>query len=833
MKKIELLAPAASYEGMKAVINAGADAVYMGGSKFGARAYAENFDKDLLIEAIRYAHLHNVKVHLTVNTILKQDEIENELYDYILPYYEAGIDAVIVQDLGVLAYIDTHFPGLEKHMSTQTTITSSECMSIIKRYSVNRIVLARELSLMEIEEIKRNTGVEVETFVHGALCYSYSGQCLMSSMIGERSGNRGRCAQPCRKKYRLYRDNEEIGNEKYLLSPKDMCGLANIQELISIGVDSLKIEGRMKKPEYAATIVSVYRKYIDLFYSLGYSEYIKYIKNNSTEFQNDIINMQDIYNRGGFTKGYFNQHNGKDMMSVNLPSHQGVMVGNVIDVNKRSCSIKLSKDINRQDVLLIRDRDTLDEQSTYEFTIKDSHNRGEIIQTNYLKGLHLNKGQLVYRIKNNELINYIKKSYLEENRRVQLCLEIYLFKNKSALVKAKIYDKIFEYEFDEVTEAKNRPISSENVIKQFSKLNDTPFVIDKINVEMDNDIFVPIKVLNDMRRYVVNNIIVDYNKTYLLKRLDNMVDNKKVVMANNTNISNDSVNNNENIFKDVENSKKTLDVLVSNRKQLESVIECKNIDNIYLELDAFKLDRLKECIELLVQSNRNIYLALPRILRNNGMDLLKNNYSSILNTREISGYLVRNIEGINLVKKYGNNKARIICDNNLYVANNYAKNAWLEQGADMVGISLELSKEEMTQLEKDRCQLLIYGKPIVMVTAGCVKKTNDFCNCRDENLIMKDSYGECYTVRNVCNYCYNIIYNSQAINIIKDAIDENICNNHRIDFIDENENEIKNILDYYFCNIGNKNDLELKNKSSEYNNYDRDVFKGHFARKTL
>lgn len=826
MKKIELLAPAASFEGMKAVINAGADAVYIGGEKFGARAYADNLDKDLLIEAIRYAHLHNVKVHLTVNTILKQDEIENELYDYILPYYNAGIDAVIVQDMGVLEYLHTYFPKLEKHMSTQTTITSSECLSIINKYDINRIVLARELSILEIEEIKRNTGVEIETFIHGALCYSYSGQCLMSSMIGDRSGNRGRCAQPCRKKYRLFKDNVEIGKEKYLLSPKDMCGLANIQELISIGVDSLKIEGRMKKPEYAATIVSVYRKYIDLFYSLGYSEYIKYIKNNSAEFQNDIIRMQDIYCRGGFTKGYFNQHNDKDMMSVNLPSHQGVMVGKVIEVSNRNCGIKLNRNINRQDVLLIRDKENVDIKSSYEFTVKESHNNGEIIKTNYLKGLHLKKGQLVYRIKNNELIDYIGKKYLEDNKRVKLCMNIILQKDRCAKVRVELYDKIFEYEFEKVNEANNRPITEENVIKQFSKLNNTPFVIEKISVEMDNDIFVPIKSLNDMRRYVVENVIVDYNEAYLLSRHDKIVDNKEVIVSSNIaethelDSVDENTHNNEVDNKKGNNSKKTtLGVLVSNMEQLSIITDYIDIDDIYLELDAFKLEELKDCIRKVKQSNYNVVIALPRIFRSSGTEIFKDNYIDILNMNEISGYLVRNIEGINLVKKYGNNKAKIICDNNLYVANNYAKNAWIEQGADIVGISLELSKDEVKQLDTSNCQLLIYGKPVVMVTAGCVKKTNDVCNCLDERLQIIDSYGESYTVRNVCNYCYNLIYNSKSINIVEDILDENICENYRIDFTDEGANEIKDVMNLYVTG---------KNRTSVRND-----FSGHYFRKTL
>ena len=828
MKKIELLAPAASFDGRKAVIDAGADAVYMGGDKFGARAYADNFNKDDLIEAIRYAHLHNVKVHLTVNTILKENEINNDLYNYILPFYEAGLDAVIVQDMGVLEYINEHFPGLEKHMSTQTTITSSKCISIINKYNINRIVLARELSLEEIEEIKRETNVEVETFIHGALCYCYSGQCLLSSMIGDRSGNRGRCAQPCRKKYELYRDNDCIGNEQYLLSPKDMCGLREIHNLINIGVDSLKIEGRMKKPEYAATIVSIYRKYIDLYYKLGCGEYIKYIKSYEDEVQKDIIKMQDVYNRGGFTDGYFNKHNGREMMSVNLPSHQGVLVGKVIDVNSRKCSIYLENDVNSQDVLLIRDIDQVNPNRSYEFTIKDSYRKGNVIETNYLKGVKLQKGQVVYRVKNNSLINLINSEYIEKNKRVPISLQVIIKKDENCIVIAKLYDNAYKYEFDKPYIAENRPITKENIIKQFSKLNDTPFVLEQIDVDIDNDIFITIKILNEMRRNVIQNVIIDYNNTFLVNRVANKVDNKEVARG---------LNNNTNNF-----SKKdaTLDIIVNNYKQLKSVINYitkNNYENkvcVFLEMDSFKKEALQSAISMLAMVNIDVGIALPRIIRSKDIIFIENNYKDILQNDIIVKYLIRNIEGINIAKKYIdakvnakeikkdlNKKNVIVGDNNLYIANNESKKAWMKQGIDIVGISLELDKNEINMLDKSNCQMFIYGKPVVMVSAGCVKKTNNMCNNRDEILKMKDSYGEVYSVRNVCNYCYNLIYNSKAINIIDDVINENICSNYRIDFIDENEDIIQNVLEKIFGDHKMINELDNR------------VFKGHFLKRTL
>lgn len=308
----ELLAPAGSLEGLKAVITAGADAVYIGGSRFGARAYADNPDEDSLIEGIEFAHLRGKKVYMTVNTLLKENELTG-LYDYMLPYYRHGVDAVLVQDFGVLSFLHEHFPDLPLHASTQMTITGPKSANRLKKYGVTRIVPARELSLEELKELKDKTGLEVEIFIHGALCVCYSGQCLYSSMIGGRSGNRGRCAQPCRLLYLMddttgYDGKETIVNRKearHFISPKDLCGIDELPELVGAGMDSLKIEGRMKKPEYAAGVVSIYRKYLDRLKS----------GKDAAVSRKDHRMLYDLYNRSGFTKGYFHQYNGPEMMA--------------------------------------------------------------------------------------------------------------------------------------------------------------------------------------------------------------------------------------------------------------------------------------------------------------------------------------------------------------------------------------------------------------------------------------------------------------------------------------------------------------------------------------
>lgn len=303
-KQVELLAPCGNYESFLAAVNAGADAVYLGGRQFGARAYAENFSEEELIGVIRQAHLFGVRVYLTVNTLLKEREL-SELYGYIGPLYEAGLDGVIVQDMGVLAFIKRNFPGLKLHASTQMTITGVYGAAFLKSLGCERIVPARELSLLEIREIREKVSVEIETFIHGSMCYCYSGQCLMSSMIGGRSGNRGRCAQPCRLPYRTG------GKEGYYLSLKDMNTLEHIPELIEAGIDSFKIEGRMKRAEYVAGVVSVYRKYIDEYYRVA---------GGNVSPQDKRI-LSSLYIRSETGSGYYQRSRGREMLTLQRPGY--------------------------------------------------------------------------------------------------------------------------------------------------------------------------------------------------------------------------------------------------------------------------------------------------------------------------------------------------------------------------------------------------------------------------------------------------------------------------------------------------------------------------------
>lgn len=366
MKKVELLAPAGNYESFTGAINAGADAVYLGGEKFGARAYADNFTEEEIVNAIRYAHLFDRKVYLTVNTLVKETEFDG-LVPYLKPFYEAGLDGVIVQDIGVFRIIRENFPKLELHVSTQMTVTGSYGAKMLKEMGAVRIVPARELSLEEIRALKKETGLELETFIHGAMCYCYSGQCLFSSILGGRSGNRGRCAQPCRLPYQVEGVSKKRA-ECYPLSLKDMCSIAFLPRLIEAGIDSFKIEGRMKKPEYAAGVTAIYRKYIDLYYEKGADAYRVSAK--------DMEQLSSLYIRSDIQDGYYFKHNGAEMVTLHSPAYNGSDEKLLEYIRRQYLENGLKKEIQMQAVLEVGKEALLTLKSdAAEVTVK-----GEMVQ---------------------------------------------------------------------------------------------------------------------------------------------------------------------------------------------------------------------------------------------------------------------------------------------------------------------------------------------------------------------------------------------------------------------------------------------------------------------
>lgn len=486
MKKTELLSPAGNFDCLKAAVNNGADAVYLGGNSFSARAFADNFSDDEIVEAIKYAHLRNVKVYITLNTLLTETELENA-YVKAKFYYENNVDAILVQDLGLFYRLRKDFPDLELHASTQMHIHNLQGVKNAKKLGFKRVVIARESDHELIKECCKQ-GIEVETFVHGAICVSYSGQCLMSSVTKGRSANKGMCAQCCRLKYRLYKDGKQVKTDtEYLLSPKDMCLANDVPELIKDGVSSFKIEGRMKSPAYVGYVTRIYREAIDAYYS-G-EEYIL--------SKEKLNNMRLLFNRG-FTNSYY-QNDNSNIFNNSRPNHIGVEIGEVVRINGNHVFIKLNKDINQFDGIRV---------------INKINDTGLILNMLIVDGLLVNsaKPSQIIEIELNDKVeigdivvktlDYKLEKEISEipEKKIQINLNIKALPNSNMVVKAKVDDKEFVYDSKVIVDhAIKQPINKQNIIDSFKSVDDHPYHISDINIEIDNS-FISLKVINDIRR---------------------------------------------------------------------------------------------------------------------------------------------------------------------------------------------------------------------------------------------------------------------------------------------------------------------------------------------
>jgi len=490
--QVEVLAPAGSLDIMKAVVAAGADAIYLGGNMFGARAFANNFNDEELICAIEYAHLFGRKVYLTVNTLLKSREIENSLIEYLIPFYEAGLDAVIVQDMGVFNLIRKHFPDMDIHASTQMTQTGVYGSRLLKELGATRIVTSREMNLQEIKQLHERLDVEIESFVHGALCYCYSGQCLLSSFNGGRSGNRGRCAQPCRMPYDVYDNGEKINNRNnsYALSPKDMCALQILPDVIESGVYSLKIEGRMKNVTYAAMVTHIYRKYVDMYLERG--------RKGFKVDKKDIDDLSDIYNRGAFTTGYYDSVKGKKMMSLGRPNHMGTECLKVVSNKAGRITFKALKNVNRGDVFEI------DKEHSFESGADVA--AGQTLVVNLPKKYPLYEGRIVNRMNNAKIKAYVADNYVGITPKLHVDMRLVVRKNENISLTV-MYDGIEKTCTGEiVTEAQSRPASEEELVKNLKKTGDTCFVVEDAEVQLDDGVFVPVGWIKELRRNVLEQL---------------------------------------------------------------------------------------------------------------------------------------------------------------------------------------------------------------------------------------------------------------------------------------------------------------------------------------
>ena len=497
--RVEILAPAGSMECLKAAIAAGADAVYTGGALFGARAYAHNLTEEELLEAIDYVHLHGRRLYLTVNTLIKDREMEKQMYDYLLPYYRQGLDAVIVQDIGLFRFIRKHFPDLPIHASTQMTLTGVDGAKFLEKEGAQRIVTSRELSMAEVKKIADETELEIESFVHGALCYCYSGQCLFSSFIGGRSGNRGQCAQPCRLLYRT----PEAKRPQYLLSLKDICTLELIPEMIESGIYSFKIEGRMKKPEYAAAVAFQYRKYADLY--LKYYEECPaeedpaaYAMKKYRVREEDRQMLLDLYNRGGFHTGYYHTQNGREMISLNRPNHAGVPAVKVLAKKGRNVTAKALTDLYPQDIIELPMRKGREKADNY--TCKDAVRKGMNVQIPVFADTPFKRDEIWMRTRNSTLIDTLHEEFVNGKIKERICGTFRLYPQETATLTVKCRDAEITVAGEKAQEALSQPMSRERIEKQLRKTGNTEFEFSFLKVEIGEKVFLPMQSLNELRR---------------------------------------------------------------------------------------------------------------------------------------------------------------------------------------------------------------------------------------------------------------------------------------------------------------------------------------------
>lgn len=805
--QIEILAPAGSYECFRAAMNAGADAVYAAGARFGARAYADNFTQEELIQAIREAHVYGKRFYLTVNTLLKDSEMD-ELYDYLAPLYEKGLDAVIVQDPGVFSFIREHFPGMDLHASTQMTLTNALGAQLLEQQGAARVVPARELSLQEVQKIHETTDLEIECFVHGALCYCYSGQCLLSSMIGGRSGNRGQCAQPCRLPYTVN------GKKQYFMSLKDICTLELIPEMIEAGIDSFKIEGRMKKPEYVAGVTSMYRKYTDL--------YLKHGKEGYHVSERDREQLMDLYNRGNSDTGYYVRHNGKDMLALDRPNHAGVPAVRVLSQKGREVTGAALTDLHAQDVLELGG-------GKNNYTLGSPVKKGKTLSFLVPKGFRLAKDSVISRIRNEQLIQRIHTDYLSDRKQVPVDGFLYLNVNEPAQLTLCCRDFAYTaYSELPAVQAEKRPLEEERVRTQLQKTGESMFYFDTLEISMSGDVFLPMQQLNTLRRAALDGleemIAVGQYRTLesdgIRRSITAVTEEKEIVGS-----SNGFEPQNEQVKADFgyKTAKKEFSVLVETEEQLDTILKYikkvlimdqtdnekgtgssaskMQITRLYPDFrlcgESFKNDHFKAEFQQLQENGIEIYPVMPSIFRENAVTYFENQKEQF-SSYPMDGVLIRNYETYEFLRQHGFDK-KIITDHNLYIFNQEGKAFWSKLGADEFTAPVELNGRELEVLGISQAELIVYGAFPVMVSAQCIRNTSSGCTKTPGVLSVQDRMQQKYPVKNFCDFCYNIMYYESPVCLAQEQeqIETLSPKRLRLQFTTEEKEATESVLDLF------------------------------------
>lgn len=804
MKKIELLSPVGDFECLKAAVQNGANSVYFGAANFNARASAANFDLTNLKEAIAYAKLRGVNTHLTLNTLIKDTEFEDAVL-LAKKAYEFGIDAIIVQDLGLARFLIKTFPDLPIHASTQMTVHNLEGALEAQKLGFKRVVLSRELSLEEIQYICSNTNVEIETFIHGALCISYSGQCLFSSMIGGRSGNRGKCAGPCRLPYELsgtlpsssQNQTSKTNNSKsevstiskgYLLSTKDLCGLEFLPKLIDAGVMCFKIEGRMKTPEYVATVTRIYRKYIDL--ALSNKPYIIDEK--------DVKDLMQVFNRGGFSTGHLDSKANTSLVFPEKSNNMGIYIGNIANLkpNKGHVFINLTDNVSIGDTIEFEKEST--KYTVSELMIKNKNIttgfKKQLVEVGRMKG-NLHIGDKVYKTNSKELSTSSYLSYQEEHKKIDLSACITLKKNSPILLSVStlsntnpIFDDISVSLSSDIlpVEAKSQPLDKNRVKSQLNKTKDTIFTFKDIDVILDDNLFLPsIKVLNELRRNALDEILLIANSRILR--------NSPTLPILNT-----STHNNN------KKDKKEISILLNILDENKNYNDLKNVNNVYIPLKYFGNKKYENIIKNICE-NFNAYIYLPTIIKSNYTNLLHNVIDNSIETFKVSGFVVSNISNGDFIYKMKNkykDRFKFIGNYTLNIYNNKSIQEWKELGINRLTVSPELDKSTIDNILNNSSveqELIVYGRTPLMSMNYCLLGKTNKCyptcgtQCKSNTkYYLKDRLGFLFPILPDSIQTVSTLYNSKITSICpKDFVN---ATSYRIDILGETIDDINNII---------------------------------------
>lgn len=727
--KVELLAPVGKIENAYAAVENGADAIFFGGNSFNARVNADNFDYVQMKELINYCKLRGVKTYVTVNTLVRENELV-QVYQLLKELQNLGIDAIIVQDLGIVNMVRKYFSNLKMHASTQLSAHSYEDVLFLKENGMSRVVLARELSLAEIIKIKKEVDIEIETFVHGALCFSYSGQCLLSSVIGDRSGNRGSCAQPCRMMYSLYKNNECIADDMHLLSSKDICTLEILPDLIKAGIDSFKIEGRMKSAEYVAGVVGTYRKYLDnVSYAVD---------------QMDIDNLKAIFNRGNFSTGYYKQKPGVEMMSQISPKNIGLKIGKVIKYDKKTkmASIYTKYDLNKGDGIEVWN-------SGKHVGIglnKDYKKNGEF-------GIKLDYAQPeaeVYITKKHNLIKSLRKTYEKQTRKRKIDAYFLGRIGKPIALSLTCQNIKIQVFGEPLEEAINAPIAKVQIEEKLRKLGNTPFEIESIEINLDENVFLSIAKMNDLKRIAVEKLMAAIVKV-------------------------DAIEVKEYVPVATEEISAKVAVQVSTKEQLEAVLEFEKIDTIYYPFD-YKFDKCVVVIELVRNVGKKIVVVLPQIMSSELLEKYKGDLLELAATYEVS-FLCKTLGQVNLLSRLG---IDFEVDYNLNVCNSEHAEFYKNLGARQITLSQEVYNEV-------GFQKVIYGYYPVMTSKQCLLDHVNQCGNKD-NFYIEDRKNVNWMIKTDCEACVMQIFSCKPVQL------RGFTDNVRLDFTIESVEEIRKII---------------------------------------